>query len=332
MKCMILCDNTLSLPIKEVCDLLNTNFSAIKFHPGNTKLHFDSAYISFPDSYNKLSQNVIAECSNFDFSLLLTNIRYDNNYYFESSGSITILSFFGWNQITDLPMTNGLVYFIISMLYEQRGTGETHEENTGCINDFWADKTGVDVGMRAAFICQDCVREYTGDKKTLSEITTILDLVSHASRKGEDILRKFENSKLNEFFYHVFLCHNSRDKAQIRKINDFLKAHDINTWFDEEQIEPGDIWQAKLESQMGKIKMVCVFVGKSGRGPWQDAEIRVFLNEFLNRNCRIIPVILGDASSIPELPLFLRQHQWLDLRKNIDKNMVKLASTIKKHT
>ena len=50
-----------------------------------------------------------------------------------------------------------------------------------------------------------------------------------------------------------------------------------------------------------------VFIGKNGFGPWRQSEIRAFLSEFVNRDCPVIPVILPDAETIPELPIFLRQ-------------------------
>jgi TIR domain len=39
--------------------------------------------------------------------------------------------------------------------------------------------------------------------------------------------------------FDVFLCHNSKDKPEVREIARQLAAQGINPWFDEEQIRPG---------------------------------------------------------------------------------------------
>lgn len=56
-------------------------------------------------------------------------------------------------------------------------------------------------------------------------------------------------------------------------------------------------------------------MGQNNTGPWQDMEIRAFLSEFVNRSCPVIPVILENCTKIPELPLFLKQMMWVDMRK-----------------
>jgi len=115
--------------------------------------------------------------------------------------------------------------------------------------------------------------------------------------------------------FDVFLCHNSKDKDSIRELNSRLKDRGIKTWLDEEQLRPGIPWQDELERQIQGIKAVVVAVGSSGTGPWQDVEIRAFLEEFVRRGCPVIPLILPDCTSLPKLPLFLNQFTWIDLRK-----------------
>ena len=57
-----------------------------------------------------------------------------------------------------------------------------------------------------------------------------------------------------------------------------------------------------------------VFVGEDGFGPWQKQEIYAFLSEFVNRDCPVIPILLPNAPTKPELPVFLRQFTWVDFR------------------
>jgi len=68
-----------------------------------------------------------------------------------------------------------------------------------------------------------------------------------------------------------------------------------------------------LEQQIERIKAAAVFVGPSGIGPWQNREMRAFLDEFVKRGCPVIPVLLPGADT-PTLPVFLRGLTWVNLR------------------
>jgi len=113
--------------------------------------------------------------------------------------------------------------------------------------------------------------------------------------------------------FDVFLCHNVDDKPAIRSIAQQLRRQGILPWLDETELIPGRPWQEELERQISNIRVAAVFVGPSGIGPWQNREMRAFLNEFVERECPIIPVLLPKATAT-ELPLFLRGMTWVDLR------------------
>ena len=56
---------------------------------------------------------------------------------------------------------------------------------TGCINDFRWDKGGVDVGMRAAFVCRDCLGHIPTNADTqpvVTDVDAVLDFLSSISR------------------------------------------------------------------------------------------------------------------------------------------------------
>ena len=176
--------------------------------------------------------------------------------------------------------------------------------------------------MRAAFICATCMRPTHRSSRAsdslIGEVTALLDDVSHASRAQEDILDYWArgNHSRHGTQFHVFLCHNSKDKPAVRQINERLKKYGLATWLDEEQLPPGRAWQELLEGQIESIGSVAVFVDSAGIGPWQDVEMRAFISEFVNRRCPVIPVILEGCSTIPQLPLFMRQFIWVDFRKD----------------
>jgi hypothetical protein len=115
--------------------------------------------------------------------------------------------------------------------------------------------------------------------------------------------------------FHVFLCYNRIDAEAVLGIGEELKRRGLSPWIDTEQLRPGICWQRELERTVSRIESVAVLVGKNGRGPWQDLEIRAFLREFVRRDCPVIPVILRDAGKRPKLPVFLRDMIWVDFRR-----------------
>jgi hypothetical protein len=116
--------------------------------------------------------------------------------------------------------------------------------------------------------------------------------------------------------YDVFLCHNSADKPAVKETGERLKQRGILPWLDEWELRPGLPWQRALERQIEKVKSAAVFVGSDGIGPWEQMELEAFLQEFVSRECPVIPVLLPDATRKPKLPVFLRGMTWVDFRKS----------------
>ncbi len=114
--------------------------------------------------------------------------------------------------------------------------------------------------------------------------------------------------------FDVFLSHNSRNKPTVRELADALEARGLRVWLDERELVPGRPWQEALEEIIRTVKAAAVLVGEDGLGPWEAAEMRACLSEFVDRQAPVIPVLLPGASSRPELPLFLKQVTWVDLR------------------
>ncbi len=115
--------------------------------------------------------------------------------------------------------------------------------------------------------------------------------------------------------FDVFLCHNDRDKPQVKQIGSKLKQLGILPWLDEWELRPGLPWQDALERQIGCVKSAAVFVGGEGVGPWQHQELAAFLRKFVNQGSPVIPVLLPEAPSEPDLPLFLDGMTWVDFRE-----------------
>src|SRR5262249_8985334 len=152
--------------------------------------------------------------------LLLTTIPFANNFFYVGSENVFIVSFSDWRLLTTLPMANGLAYMLCEiMIGHKMNIGEQHEENIGCISDFLWDKKGIDIGMRAAFLCDNCRALSAGnsylESREFADTISILNAVSYASRRGADILSELPRTGAAELnisdgkSFDAFLCHNS---------------------------------------------------------------------------------------------------------------------------
>ena len=114
--------------------------------------------------------------------------------------------------------------------------------------------------------------------------------------------------------FDVFLSHNSRDKPAVRELKLLLSTNGLAVWLDEDELQPGVPWQQLLEAGIKSSRSVAILVGKDGLGPWEDEEMQAALVLAVRDRLPAIPVLLPGASVQPELPMFLANRTWVDLR------------------
>ena len=141
----------------------------------------------------------------------------------------------------------------------------------------------------------------------------------HNSSPADALQRKIASDK-----YDVFICYNTEDELAVMHIGKQLKARGILPWFDEVDQRPGTPWQAQQEQQIKKISSAAVFVGQNGIAPWQQMQVYAFLQQFVQRGCPVIPVLLEDAPKKPSLPIFLGNMTWVDFRRQEPEPMGRL--------
>ena len=93
---------------------------------------------------------------------------------------------------------------------------------------------------------------------------------------------------------------------------------------------PGDVIQEKLERTILQAGAVAVCIEPRGLGRWETVEYHAVYERLISdsepdekghgfrggdRGLRVIPVLLPGAT-LKQIPLFLRQHMHLDLRKS----------------
>ena len=119
--------------------------------------------------------------------------------------------------------------------------------------------------------------------------------------------------------FDVFLSHNSQDKPTVRVLRDRLVELQLKVWFDEDELRPGIPWQKLLEEGIKNSASVAVLVGQDGLGPWEDEEMQGALSLAVKNKRPVIPVVMPGASAQPDLPMFLGNRTWVDLRGGFDK-------------
>ena len=130
--------------------------------------------------------------------------------------------------------------------------------------------------------------------------------------------------------FDVFLSHNSKDKKVIKRLaRELSKRFELSSWLDEEQIKGGALFQDELERGMNASRTAIVAYGESGIGPWEMEEVRALLTQSVKLGKPVIPILLPEAPDIPDLPVFLSERNWIDLRKGLRKDpLQKLADSI----
>ena len=349
MKTVLLArDTSCDLPVSQLADALNTHCSVLRFEASPTQIDLGKAPLSNPRTYHQIRPFSDPLLKVHSSIIVATNYPYDNNYFWDSDDAVVITSFFGWRDLTKVPLLNGFLGFILHLSADDLLVNPpAHDTNSGCLYDFFWDKSGIDISLKAGVICQSCTRKITAAiaqhgtrrlelfdcsvSEAYDDLLTLLEDLAIASRREEDILSYWakesailpptlDSNKLLadqalDGSFDVFLCHNSLDKPSVRTLYEHLVRKGIKPWLDEEHLAPGVPWQDQLQAAIPKMRAVAVVVGPNGQGPWQDFELRAFLAEFVRTGCRVIPVILADAPSVPELPLFLRQFPWVDFRR-----------------
>ncbi len=119
----------------------------------------------------------------------------------------------------------------------------------------------------------------------------------------------------NQPKFDVFLCHNSKDKPEVKEIRDRLKQFGLRPWLDEPELIAGGRWLKLLQEQIIQIDSAAIFFGNHGIGRVQEHEIEILSNEATKRELSLIPVLLKNTIEKPKLSPLLELRGWVDFRE-----------------
>lgn len=94
--------------------------------------------------------------------------------------------------------------------------------------------------------------------------------------------------------FDVFLCHNSKNKSEVRVIRKSLEEQGIRCFLDE-SLDGGEPWRQSIASAMRNSRSVVIFIGSYGLGQYQRREIEYFDGNFFDE-IKVIPVLLSNAT------------------------------------
>lgn len=173
---------------------------------------------------------------------------------------------------------------------------------------------------RKSVVCQICgctVELQDGDEDLPVVIESIVPKMEQDADRQRGLATTISTlqGKREADDFDVFLCYNEDDLSAVKKIGSQLKECGVLPWLDIWEAPPGRDWQRLLEQQLSHIRSAAVFIGKSSIGPWESHILRRFINEFVDRDCPVIPVLLEDAETKPKIPTALKGMVEVDFRK-----------------
>ena len=107
--------------------------------------------------------------------------------------------------------------------------------------------------------------------------------------------------------FDVFLSYAAADDDFARALARALQERDLTVWFEEDQIQPGDMWVDLVQDALDESRSVIFVLGKgAAKSNWLAVE----LGPALASGKRIIPVI-QEGIPIEELPGPIRRRKAL---------------------
>ncbi len=140
---------------------------------------------------------------------------------------------------------------------------------------------------------------------------------------------------------NIFLSYNRQNQSFVTHIADQLRALNVGTsgalFFDQDNLEPGDVWAQKIKDALVNSDVCVVFIGEQGIGNWQMKEVLEAINrlEMDESSFRIVPVIVPHSNRDnvqKSFHWFLADTQWIEFTSPSDSDAFqKLVVTLREN-
>jgi hypothetical protein len=147
----------------------------------------------------------------------------------------------------------------------------------------------------------------------------ISELVAPNQVEREDILSQFTR-RFSTKSYAVCLLYDKEDGDTVKQIATYLlEKAKLEVWFEQWNQLEGESWEQNMKRGLEASSTCAVFVGSSGKLPWQRRGIEAALrHQVKNQGVRVIPVLLPNTSGKTTLPSFMSSSTWLEFRSASD--------------
>lgn len=126
----------------------------------------------------------------------------------------------------------------------------------------------------------------------------------------------------------VFISYSHKDKVFAEKLIEDLESRDIIIWYDDRNIDIGDVISEAISSGIEKSYCYLMIVSPSSLdSKWVKFELDEAYQQHINKGKKVLPVVIGDLN-YEQLPRRLKKHLYADFRKEYDKPFEKLYRSI----
>ena len=113
--------------------------------------------------------------------------------------------------------------------------------------------------------------------------------------------------------YDIFVCYNSKDLEHVTSIVEVLRQKGLAVLFDKDSFPPGQSWTQVLDKYIPNIHVSAILLGNNGIGTRQEKEIYMLLEQECITQHILIPVVLSDVKTMPQISIWLRDKTRLDI-------------------
>jgi hypothetical protein len=128
----------------------------------------------------------------------------------------------------------------------------------------------------------------------------------------------------------VFISYSHADELIVNKLAAHLVKQNANVWVDTWELSVGDSILNKVQEAIQESSALLVIVSKASvESEWCKKELSAgLMRELDEKRVVVLPVLVEDC----EIPLFLREKMYADLRTNFERGLRNIVESISKVT
>ncbi len=129
-----------------------------------------------------------------------------------------------------------------------------------------------------------------------------------------ELLKLTQFVSLSKEVSKVFLSHSSADKPFVEKLKNDLEKEGIATWYDNKDINIGDIISEAISEGIKQSWYFLIVVSQNSvDSKWVKYELDEAYHEHIASGKKVLPILIGDIHD-DEVPTRLRKHRYGDFR------------------